>query len=55
MFGGKALASDSAVISNAKEVLQQLQDEMANLVSSNAQMRDIASILQLMRERLEQL
>ena len=55
MFGGRALASDSAVISNAKEELQQLQDEMASLVSSNAQMRDIASILQLMRKRLEQL
>ena len=55
MFGGRALAADSAVISNAKDELQKLQDEMASLVGSNAQMRDIASILQLMRKRREQL
>ncbi len=55
MFGGRALAADSAVISNAKDELQKLQDEMASLVASNAQMRDIASILQLMRKRREQL
>lgn len=55
MFGGRALAADSAVISGSSAELELLQSEMAELVSSNAQMREIAGILQLMRKRRAQL
>jgi hypothetical protein len=55
MFGGRALAADSAVISGTSTELELLQEEMAELIISNAQMREIAGILQLMRKRRAQL
>jgi hypothetical protein len=55
MFGGRALAADSAVISGTSAELELLEKEMAELISSNAQMREIAGILQLMRKRRAQL
>ena len=55
MFGGRALAADSAVISGTSAELELLQEEMAELICSNAQMREIAGILQLMRKRRAQL
>lgn len=55
MFGGRALAADSAVITGSSSELEALQKEMAELIQSNDQMREIAGILQLLRKRLAQL
>lgn len=55
MFGGRALAADSAVITGSSSELEALQKEMAELIKSNDQMREIAGILQLLRKRRAQL
>ncbi len=55
MFDSGNFVTDQSIESDAKPELQQLQEEMAVLIKSNPQLREIAGILRLLRARREQL
>jgi hypothetical protein len=55
MFDIQTLTPDQGIVSNAKPELELLKAEMAELIASNAQLREIAGILNLLRARRAQL
>lgn len=55
MFDTQTPVTDNIVASDTKPEMQRLQEEMLGLMQSDAQLREIAGILKMMRARREQL